>query len=225
MKFSQDSSSQTSLCISLMSQDHREPMLLGMGLLRLVTLGELPSCSGRSDQAMIVLWFSVITGGCSVWGACWAPDLMRKRRSERQEQLIKVGVRLMSLISLMSLVWNLPRQASGMGLGQSLRNIHWCFMHEGQGKLAIDSRRQEYFDPLKLSQSVYVLLFQLQLPLLSSTIPSHTTIFHPHSHHHQWLRVGTHGEKIASILAAIVRRRLPSGNHKIWENIPFCSKV
>lgn len=102
---------------------------------------------------------------------------------------------------------------------------HPLMFHEGQGKLAIDSRTQEYFDPLKLSQSVYVLLFQLQLPLLSSTISPHTTIFHPHSHHHQWLRVETHGGKMASILAAIVRIRLSSDNHKIRENIHFCSKV
>ena len=43
-----------------------------------------------------------MTGLChhsSVYGACRASELMRKRRGKRQEQLIKVEVRLMRAIS------------------------------------------------------------------------------------------------------------------------------
>lgn len=113
-----------------MSQDHREPVLLGTGLLRLVTLGELPSCSGRSDQAMILLWFSVITGWLlCVWGllSTWSHEEKEELEAGAPHQ----GGGEMNEPHLINESCVEPSKAGNRdGAWANLRDIHWCFMKD-----------------------------------------------------------------------------------------------
>ena len=131
----------TPASISLMFLGHRKPRLLGMGLLRLLTLRELPRYSGGSDQAMTLWLFSVITG-CQLclWGlqSTWSHEKKKGWETGATHQ----GGGEINELCLQVFCGIIQDRQMGMGLGQSLGESSPLMFHEGHGKLPIDSHWQ-----------------------------------------------------------------------------------
>lgn len=150
MKFFQDSSSQTSLSISLMYREGSRGCS-GWGLLRSVTLGEVAWCSGGSDQAVILWQLSVITGWLlCVWGP-WSTQSRKEREGARQRTVIEAEARFLSSICRSCVE---PPQTGSQGCGWDQAWKTLAGVQEAQGKPPTDGHRQGCVDPLKRPQSV-----------------------------------------------------------------------
>ena len=168
MKFSQVSSSQTSLCISLMFQNQRKQSLLRQDSWDWTLWGSCPAALGEVTKPWSYGYSLSSKNGHSICGVWKAPDHMSKRRSERQEQLIKMEVRLVSSISGSCV----EPSKTDRDRTRADPDIHLLTFHERQGKLPINSHWQVYCNPFETIQSAwFVLLFHKLPPLSSSTIP------------------------------------------------------
>ena len=175
MKFSQGSFSQTSVYIFLMSQDHRKPMLLGMGLLRLVTPRELPSCSGEVTRSWSYCNSLSSQYGCSECGASlWRSTWSHKEKGEWQTGATHQGGGEINKLPLQVLCGNFQDRQSGMGLRQSLRDIHWCFMKDRKN-CHWQSLTRTLWSFETIPKYVCVNFFQLLLPPPSHPTPLSST--------------------------------------------------